>query len=51
MRDYECPECGFVMQVDDWRYCSAGHDEVAMYEILHWDNKTRLEKLAIVGAV
>jgi hypothetical protein len=35
MRVYECPECGKVKESDDWLWCSRGHKEVGMYEILH----------------
>jgi hypothetical protein len=48
MKNYECPECGYQTQADDWRYCSRGHKEAAMYEVLHWDHKTRKDLLATI---
>jgi hypothetical protein len=39
MKLFECALCGRRVEAKDWPYCSVGHPEGAMYEILRFSNQ------------
>jgi endogenous inhibitor of DNA gyrase (YacG/DUF329 family) len=46
MNLYECAHCGRRVEAKKWPYCSKGHKETGMYQIMRLGNQERTELLA-----